>query len=411
MKKILFSLILFFPLFSVTGQTLLPDSAILRTLEGKNTNKQVFQYDVKGNVSANIYYTWDDKSGKWKDYMLFEYEQDDNGNPIAEIAFQSDEVSGDWFGIYQRFSEYDRYGNEVLTEVNAWDKETGRWVPNSKSECEYDTDNSKVSEVSYFGNESDWVKYADCVYRYELDVNKDVFSSVKYNQYWLDEEIYERPAIKYAYKYEDDNLVSTIYYSWNIDEASWLEKNKYEYEYDTNDNQVLEVHSFWNEKRKAWQRHYKYGHIYNDEGKLTEMFLYLWDMDSNNWKGKYKYEYEYDAAGNPTIINLYEWEDNDWLFNEIGTYYYSDHPVVGGDDDVSGGLSVNVYPNPTINYITIAEAEGMDLVIVDAQGRMIYTKKNIGEQETVQTASWTSGMYFVTLQAGENRITKKIIKR
>ena len=412
MKKILFSLILFFPLFSVTGQTLLPDSAILRTLEGKNTNKQVFQYDAKGNTSMNSYYTWDDKSEKWKDYMKYEYEQDDRGYLTTEIAFQSDETSGNWFGIYQRFSEYDHYGNEVLTVVNAWDKESGRWVPNSKKECEFDTDNSKIVEVSYFGKESDWVKYADCIYRYELDIKKDVFSSIKYNQYWLEEGIYERPANKYEYKYDDDeNLLSTVYYSWDIDDAVWIEKNKYEYEYDINGNQILEIHSFWDEKRKIWQKHYKYGHTYNDKGKLTEMFFYYWDMENNNWKGKYKYDYEYDTAGNSTIINLHEWADNNWLFNEIGTYYYSDHSAE--TDNVSGELelSVNIYPNPTINYITIADAEGMNLVIVDAQGRIIFTKKNIGEQETVQTASWASGVYFVTLQAEGNRITKKIIKR
>ena len=396
-------------LFSVVGQTLLPDSAILRTLDGNNINKQVFQYHEDGNASMHIYYTWDDKSGKWKDYMKFEYEQDDNGNPSAEIAFQSDENSGDWFGIYQRFSEYDHYGNEVLTVVNGWDKESNRWIHNSKNECEYDAANSKVLEVSYFGKELSWVKYADCVYRYELDANKDVFSSVKYNQYWLDGEVYERPANKYVYEYDDDNLASTSFYSWDIDESTWIEKNKYEYEYDTNGNQVLEVHYFWNEKDKIWQKHYKYGHTYNDKGKLTEMFFYYWDMDNDNWKGKYKYEYEYDTAGNPTIINLHEWYGNDWLFNEIGTYYYSDHPIE--TDNALEELSVNIYPNPTINYITIAEAEGLNVVIVDAQGRIIYTKKNIGAMETVQTASWTSGVYFVTLQAGESRITKKIMKR
>jgi hypothetical protein len=220
----------------------------------------------------------------------------------------------------------------------------------------------------------------------------------------------EIPSDKYQYTYDDDNnLSSSVLFAWDSDEADWKEENKYEYEQDDRGNQTLETYYRWEKKNRMWQPYYKYGHTYNENNLLDEVFFYYRNVDTQDWKGQYKDEYQYDEYENPLSVFIYQWEENDWILSETGVYYYSGQTVEVGK--TAGIGSVFIYPNPATDYVTLAGAGGTNIVIFDAAGRIICTKKNIGETEIIPTASWTSGVYFVTIQAGGKQLTKKIIKK
>jgi hypothetical protein len=427
MKINILLFVTFFLSLPVMGQTvLLPDSAVLKKLDGSIFDKQAFEYYANGNKKQESFYTRNNKTPVWKKRLKNEYEWDKNGNQTMEVSYSGliwrkqaetrsleinydDNLPDNWEGITKHLSEYDSNGNETLSVIYGWEEEINQWKPNYKCESQYDSDGNKVSDISYFGDDEDWFQYAACNYKYGYDASDNRIFSIKNNIYPDDDDFFEVPSEKYEYKYDaNNNLISSVFYSWDDDTSKWHKKYRFEYEYDSNGNQILET--FYSQiEEKDLEKYYQYGHTYNDEGKLMEMSCYQWDKKIQNWAGKYKYEYTYDADGNLASVNDYDWNENDWFVSKTGLYYYSGQSM--NIENLSGEISVKVYPNPTTDYIIIAGAEGLNAVIVDTQGRIVCTKKNIGTTETIQTSTWKSGVYFVTLQAGSNRITKKIIKK
>lgn len=80
---------------------------------------------------------------------------------------------------------------------------------------------------------------------------------------------------------------------------------------------------------------------------------------------------------------------------------------------------VNVYPNPTASTLNveIRDLEGVEvsLSMIDLVGRNVYHKE-VGkltskELISVSTDNMESGAYFVVIQAGNNRLVKKVIKK
>ncbi len=105
------------------------------------------------------------------------------------------------------------------------------------------------------------------------------------------------------------------------------------------------------------------------------------------------------------------WENGDWRFNERADYYYTNRQNLEKNTTLSEKFTVSVYPNPVTDFFTIAGAEFSNMIIVDMQGRVLLTKKNISNQEVVQAASWQQGAYFVILNKDNKRISRKILKR
>jgi hypothetical protein len=109
-------------------------------------------------------------------------------------------------------------------------------------------------------------------------------------------------------------------------------------------------------------------------------------------------------------------------------YYQTNTPLVRMNFDPSASLAENnanvsignVYPNPTtgnttINY-SLENASEVAVSIVDVTGKSIYTS-NEGVQTTgahkvaFDAASFSNGVYYVTLTSGESTVTKKFIKK
>ena len=57
--------------------------------------------------------------------------------------------------------------------------------------------------------------------------------------------------------------------------------------------------------------------------------------------------------------------------------------------------SIAVYPNPTSSMVTIANAEGKDIVIVNSLGQVVANIENAAANQTIDVANFANGTYFV----------------
>ena len=82
------------------------------------------------------------------------------------------------------------------------------------------------------------------------------------------------------------------------------------------------------------------------------------------------------------------------------------------EDKISVDNTFEVFPNPAATTIQIV-AENMDvqqLVIVDLNGRVVYSQSGLSEGENiVEISDWNSAMYIIQLITSEGIITEKLI--
>ena len=68
---------------------------------------------------------------------------------------------------------------------------------------------------------------------------------------------------------------------------------------------------------------------------------------------------------------------------------------------------VNIWPNPSSDFVNVSMPAQSSMKIVDMSGRVITSIPKTGEQERIDLNSFTKGIYFV--QIGESGLSEKII--
>jgi hypothetical protein len=126
----------------------------------------------------------------------------------------------------------------------------------------------------------------------------------------------------------------------------------------------------------------------------------------------------FDDANTDTIKFFNDFSDN--------AYYYLDDVALSTDSafvyNYSFTTSINenslqnqitVYPNPVTNYLTVNQnfTNPYDLIIYNALGQKLYEEKNITiGNKTINIASFTKGLLFITIKSNKQSINYKLFK-
>ncbi len=92
-------------------------------------------------------------------------------------------------------------------------------------------------------------------------------------------------------------------------------------------------------------------------------------------------------------------------------------PVWLGTTEIFVEEDFNAYPNPASNFVNVQysliEDADVNIEVYNMLGSKVYaeqvgSRSNQIQQHTVDVSGLTDGLYFVTINAGESRATKKI---
>ena len=61
--------------------------------------------------------------------------------------------------------------------------------------------------------------------------------------------------------------------------------------------------------------------------------------------------------------------------------------------------TIAVYPNPTNSMVTIANAEGKDIVVINSLGQVVASIENAAANQTIDVTNFANGTYFVKVDA------------
>ena len=90
---------------------------------------------------------------------------------------------------------------------------------------------------------------------------------------------------------------------------------------------------------------------------------------------------------------------------------YEYTPLVVGVEE-SNETTFNVYPNPTIDFVTIETQHALVLSIMDNLGRMVKTINVPGGNTSIDVSNFSNGVYqLIGINESGERFTKQLIIR
>lgn len=104
-------------------------------------------------------------------------------------------------------------------------------------------------------------------------------------------------------------------------------------------------------------------------------------------------------------------------FPDIGAYEYIDNTSTNNTTELYLTPGVKLFPNPANNFITIElenilNNEPVEVKIIDLMGRCVYQPVNITASSLhINTSSFTSGVYIVSIIKGRELFNKKLVIR
>ena len=76
---------------------------------------------------------------------------------------------------------------------------------------------------------------------------------------------------------------------------------------------------------------------------------------------------------------------------------FSFNGTVAANENIAEAVAV--YPNPTKDMVTVANAEGKNIVIVNSLGQVVANIENAAANQTIDVANFANGTYFVKVDA------------
>ena len=125
----------------------------------------------------------------------------------------------------------------------------------------------------------------------------------------------------------------------------------------------------------------------------------------------------YDSSGNGIFgsgdgVSL---EDGNGLViyplnDDIGSGFsiqFNSDGVLGLEDNSLA--TVNLYPNPTSDVLTVSNVENATIEIYNILGQVMTIKTNISNQETIDVSGYAAGAYMAKISNAGVTTTKKFV--
>ncbi len=385
-------------------------------------------------------------------------------------------------GFIQIFDSIDRWG--LNTVNNEWN------IGGKTIDMVYDGKNNLASQLEIVRNGSGWGDSIQDIYTYDAYHDR----TIRMDQVWnggawrngtqdlytydannnLTDRLYQEwtgpgwnNVDAYTYTYDSrNNLTSELYQMW--ENPGWTNYEQYFYTYDSNNNQIMETDQGWNDFN-GWVNSNQYISTYNANNFLIRRLVNSWDSawvnyekdtliyDSNNdltssteqkwvdgaWVNYYQYTYSYDSSHNPISELCQSWWNGGWVnsWQQFSTYdvhhfvesfsyryfdvtgsqvsfgdslYYYFRTAVGIDDLKLQGSGLSIYPNPAEDKCEMrnAKCDIKKIEIFNLCGEKVYGAEfPAGGGDAVEVKlDFPAGVYFVRVTGDKMVEVGKIIK-
>lgn len=314
-----------------------------------------------------------------------------------------------------------------------WQNFSASWEMVSESIYEYNAKGQITKETIFDQNAMPMMR---SLRTYDsVSANQEIITHLSYN---VDLKFYENKSQEIITK--ENNVISEIIYkTW--DGSAWQNESAEGYDYNQNGEISSVIIVRWIDGQ--WQNSEM---LYNISWKDAKTFLpnsfEVKTWNGVSWTNDSKIEYQYATNGGITSIG-YVYEENEWkiqfgymmtntfdsnqrlaetimqiyegsVWTNISKDVYSDYRISTGikSEKIS---SINVYPNPTTDYINFDLAEQQaeaKVLISDLSGRTIIdTTIDLSSTKNIDVQNLTNGYYVINIIVGEQKYHQKFLKK
>ena len=412
--------------------------------------KEEYTYDVSGNPTQYVSFTWNSGSAGWIGSYKYEITNDESGYPTSLIIYIYDPISMNWIVYGKEEYSFNEQGQETSYTSYFWATESFGWLGLYKEEYWYDDQGNQNGYAYYSWDEisGSWVGNYKEEFAFDNQGNETLLADYHWGispADWIGD-------YKYEYSYDEQgNQTSFAYYSWDIESMDWTGMYKEDYGYDEQGNQIGYISYNWNYELKGWEFGWKEETTYDQWGNTTGYAYYYWDSDLVAWYGNWKYETVYNLFGDMIKQIYYEWDYenaawiisdvyyyNQWedFYNENGQiilevikqwdetsglwrpvekhyYFYSNHIITSTPVTSLAEQSTfaEIYPNPAHGSVNIKLSSNGNgcATLYDNTGRLVKSVSLKSSLNTIPLNGLNEGMYIFRIQSGEKVSTKKLI--
>ena len=382
---------------------------------------------------------------------------------LVEVDFFGDQIS------YKRDLKYDVNGNEVLKTIYQWDTASDSFVPSQKLESIFN-ENGDPTLYTYSNWDTEtngFVNYLKITFTYvengmtilvqiwdanansyvnnaKEEVTEDGYVETSITQNWnSDTEVYMVSYKKVITYDENDRILNTYFYFWDLETVSFLPNGRNEYTYnenqmtyisqasdadtggfitlsqenttyDLNGNITLfETTAFDNDGVIVYYK--QSGYYYEENGHMAYSLFPNYDSESSSFIPSFKTEYS-TVLDSDTKLNRmgisYEYNNTisglwDPFEGEAvqSFFYYTKLDPLSAEDLVDQHFSV--YPNPAKDFLFIDSTSIERATIYTILGKEVL---DVRGQNKLDIAPLSKGVYFINVSDGKKASTKKFIK-
>jgi hypothetical protein len=84
--------------------------------------------------------------------------------------------------------------------------------------------------------------------------------------------------------------------------------------------------------------------------------------------------------------------------------------ITVGINEISSENSLNIFPNPATNNITIETPQKANIMIINLQGQIINTLQTKEDKTTVDVSALPGGVYIIKLNTADGSVVRKFVK-
>ncbi len=291
----------------------------------------------------------------------------------------------------------------IVEVAQVWNSTTDEWDNFQKNEHTYNNGNyDLVLKTQIFSWViDDWELTSQHLYTYDGSDRVSKFTTQTWdsgNMVWIN-------SSETRYTYTASNLVETeTGYNWvsNAWEENTLNTSTYINDLlDTFQSQDWDGAQWVNDDLKTF--------MYDGNDHLTQVLETEWNDATMMYDDDSRQAYTNNAQGYPLTIVSESYIIGSWTNTSRQRYTYPSCAFLSVNDVVMDNISV--YPNPSSDKISINVEDEITYNLVNIRGQLINKGVINNASNTIDISSFHSGIYFLNLENGNERVTKKVIKQ
>ena len=377
---------------------------------GQLSYKRDLTYDVNGNEVLKTIYQWDTASDSFVPSQKLESIFNENGDPTLYTYSNWDTDTNGYVNYIKITFTYVENGRTILAQI--WDANANSYVNNNKDVVtEEVTEDGYVETTITQGWNTDTEVYVDSYKKViTYDENDRILDTYFY--FWDLETVSFLPNGRNEYTYNENEMIY-ISQASDADTGDYINISQENTTYDLNGNiTLIETTGFDNDGVVVY--YIQRGYAYDENGHMAYSLFPNYDSESSSFIPGFKTEYstvldtdtKLDRMGTSYEYNTSSGQWDQFVGEEVQSFFYYTK-LDAMSAEVIEEAQFSIYPNPAKDFLFINGATIERATIYNILGKEVF---KINNQNKLDISPLSKGVYFINVSDGVKASTKKFIK-